>query len=29
MIRRSRNQFLYVVPPLIAAYLLMGWAEER
>jgi ubiquinol-cytochrome c reductase subunit 8 len=29
MIRRSRNQFLYVVPPFVAAYFLMSWAEER
>ncbi|SMY20203.1 unnamed protein product [Zymoseptoria tritici ST99CH_1A5] len=28
-IRRSRNQFLYVVPPLVAAYWLMEWANER
>ena len=27
--RRSRNQFLYVVPPFVAAFLLMEWAEER
>jgi ubiquinol-cytochrome c reductase subunit 8 len=28
-IRRSRNQFLYVVPPFVAAYVLMSWANER
>lgn len=27
--RRSRNQFLYVVPPFVLAYLLMTWAEDR
>jgi len=27
--RRSKNQFLYVVPPLVVAYLLMDWAEKR
>lgn len=27
--RRCRNQFLYVVPPLLAGYLLMQWAVER
>lgn len=27
--RRCRNQFLYVVPPFAAAYLIMSWAEER
>ncbi|KAF2773335.1 UcrQ-domain-containing protein [Teratosphaeria nubilosa] len=28
-VRRTRNQFLYVVPPLLIAYLAMQWAEER
>ncbi|KEF62335.1 UcrQ family protein, partial [Exophiala aquamarina CBS 119918] len=27
--RRSRSQFLYVVPPFLLAYGLMSWAEER
>lgn len=27
--RRCRSQFLYVVPPFAAAYVLMQWAEER
>ncbi|KAF2260903.1 UcrQ-domain-containing protein [Lojkania enalia] len=27
--RRSRNQFLYVVPPFVAAYFTMQWAIER
>jgi ubiquinol-cytochrome c reductase subunit 8 len=27
--RRSRGQVLYFVPPFIAAYFLMDWAEKR
>lgn len=27
--RRCKNQFLYVVPPLLLAYALMSWAEEK
>ncbi|KAL8942911.1 MAG: hypothetical protein Q9216_001386 [Gyalolechia sp. 2 TL-2023] len=27
--RRSKAQFLYVVPPFAAAYLLMNWAIEK
>jgi ubiquinol-cytochrome c reductase subunit 8 len=27
--RRCRTQFMYVVPPFAAAYLLMQWAEEK
>ncbi|KAF2728012.1 UcrQ-domain-containing protein [Polyplosphaeria fusca] len=27
--RRSRNQFLYVVPPFVAAYFAMEWANSR
>ena len=27
--RRSRNQFLYVVPPFLAAYIALKWAEDR
>jgi ubiquinol-cytochrome c reductase subunit 8 len=27
--RRTRNQFLYWVPPLLIAYLTMDWAVER
>ncbi|KAI9819691.1 MAG: hypothetical protein M1832_003925 [Thelocarpon impressellum] len=27
--RRSKGQALYVVPPLIAAYLIMSWGTER
>jgi hypothetical protein len=27
--RRSRNQFLYVVPPFVAAYFAMDWAQKR
>ena len=26
--RRTRNQFLYVIPPFVVAYLLMDWANE-
>ncbi|KAF2273629.1 UcrQ-domain-containing protein [Westerdykella ornata] len=29
MVRRVRNQFLYVVPPFIVAYSAMQWAIER
>ncbi|KAF2656169.1 UcrQ-domain-containing protein [Lophiostoma macrostomum CBS 122681] len=29
MVRRSRNQVLYVVPPFVAAYFTMSWAIER
>jgi ubiquinol-cytochrome c reductase subunit 8 len=27
--RRSRNQFLYVVPPFVAAYFVLDWAEKK
>ncbi|OAP65498.1 hypothetical protein AYL99_01470 [Fonsecaea erecta] len=27
--RRAKNQVLYWVPPLVAAYLLMDWANRR
>jgi ubiquinol-cytochrome c reductase subunit 8 len=27
--RRTRNQILYWVPPLLAGYMLMDWATER
>lgn len=27
--RRSKNQFLYVVPPFVLAYMALKWAEER
>lgn len=27
--RRSKNQFLYVVPPFVLAYWALTWAEER
>ena len=27
--RRTKDQFLYVVPPFVAAFLLMQWAENR
>lgn len=27
--RRCRHQFLYVVPPFVAAYAAMNWAVER
>jgi ubiquinol-cytochrome c reductase subunit 8 len=29
MMRRSKNQVLYVVPPFVAAYAAMHWAIER
>jgi ubiquinol-cytochrome c reductase subunit 8 len=28
-VRRSRNQVLYFIPPLIAGYAAMEWAIER
>ncbi|KAL1583863.1 hypothetical protein WHR41_07150 [Cladosporium halotolerans] len=28
-LRRCSSQFLYVVPPMFAAYLLMTWAEDK
>ncbi|KAL2060329.1 hypothetical protein VTL71DRAFT_9724 [Oculimacula yallundae] len=27
--RRCRDQFLYVVPPFVAAYMLLDWAEKK
>lgn len=27
--RRFRNQVLFVVPPFVAAYMIIGWAKER
>ena len=29
VVRRSRNQVLYFIPPLIAGYATMQWAIER
>jgi ubiquinol-cytochrome c reductase subunit 8 len=29
VVRRSRNQFLYVVPPFVAAYMMMEWANDK
>jgi ubiquinol-cytochrome c reductase subunit 8 len=29
VVRRSRNQVLYFIPPLIAGYAAMEWAIER
>ncbi|OJD22173.1 hypothetical protein ACJ73_06483 [Blastomyces percursus] len=27
--RRTRNQALYVIPPFVAAYAIINWAQER
>ena len=29
MMRRTRNQILYIVPPFVVAYYTMHWAIER